>query len=200
MALLDSEVTRIKQELGFNLLTIGALPYIGHASIFEQVIQPYLEAGATTTSATAVTAATSYTPVAITLASATGFSAGDRVVIDVDTRQEIATVQSITGAAITVQLTGVHSGTYPVTVDGGETVIREILGRLRELSEQTGEAAGTAGIKKVSSIEFFGDGSSSQSTRLYSLRMKQRDELASALGIPNMWRLRQSAGQRSALY
>jgi protein involved in polysaccharide export with SLBB domain len=200
MALLDSEVARIKYELGWNLLTIGALPYIGHASIFEQVIQPYLDSGASTTSATAVTAATTATPVALTLASATDFAAGDRVVIDVDERQEVVTVQSITGAAITVQLTKAHSGTYPVTVDGGETIIRELLQRLRTVSEQTSDASGTAGIKQVDVIHFFGDGSTAQSKTLASLRMKWRDELASALGIPNMWRMRQSAGQRSALY
>lgn len=42
MALLDSELARIKWHLGFNLLDVGATPYIGVAAIFEQVIQPTL--------------------------------------------------------------------------------------------------------------------------------------------------------------
>ena len=119
MALLDSEIARIKAELGYNLLTTGALPYIGITQVFEQVIQDNVLAGASTTSTTAVSAQSTPTPVGITLASATGFAAGVRVVLDVDDRQETATVQSMSGSVITVQLTGVHSGTYPVTVDGG---------------------------------------------------------------------------------
>ncbi len=56
MALLDSEIARIKAELGYNLLTTGAVPYIGVTQVFEQVIQQNVLAGAKTTSATVVTA------------------------------------------------------------------------------------------------------------------------------------------------
>ena len=57
MALLTSEITRIKYELGFNVLSLGAEPYIGITQLFENVIQPYTLSGASTTSATAIVAA-----------------------------------------------------------------------------------------------------------------------------------------------
>ena len=87
MALLDAEIARIKAELGYNILTTGAVPYIGITQVFEQVIQSNVLAGATTTSSTSVSAATSATPSTLTLADATGFVAGARAVIDVDDRQ-----------------------------------------------------------------------------------------------------------------
>ncbi len=210
MALLDSEVARIRHEVGANVLTIGAEPRIDHLALFEQVIQPYTQAGASTTCATAVTAATSPTPVALTLTSATGFSAGDRVVIDVDARQEVATIQSLAGAIATVQLSLAHTGTYPVTVEGGETIIRGIL---KQLDAIGGASSGfltasmsIAGIKRAEDVEWFGHtgsavgGGSGRVGELKALRMYLRDELASVLGIPNFWRLRSNGGGLSALY
>ncbi len=190
MALLDSEIDRIRYECGYNVLAAGAEPYIGVTAIFEQVIATYLRAGASTTSATAVTAADSPTPVALTLASATGFAAGARVWIDVDTRQEAATVQSISGAVITVQLSFTHSGTYPVTVAGGEGIVREILAHLRALDTQQDKVAQVAGLKKVDEIEWHPGGSSSESRTksLQRMRMYWRDQLCHALGVANMWR------------
>ena len=46
MALLDSELARIRYELGVNLMTLGAEPFIGVMVLFSQVIQPYLSTGA----------------------------------------------------------------------------------------------------------------------------------------------------------
>lgn len=196
MALLTSEVARIKAELGYNVLAVGAEPYIGVAAMFEQVIQPYTTAGASTTSATPVTAASSPTPTSIVLASGTGFAAGNVVIVDVDTRQERATIQSISGATITLQLALAHSGTYPVTVEGGESIIREILRELALLGSGMNSTAGAisrlrsrAGIKKVDEIEFFGGGSTLGTqgkdpiTQMLALREYWRDELASVLGI-----------------
>src|SRR5690348_14104294 len=117
MALLDAEIARIKAELGYNLLSQGQI-YIGTAAIFEQVIQVYLGAGATTTSSTAITG--DGTPKSLTLALATGFSSGARVVVDVDGRQETVTVQALSGTTLTALFTNTHSGSYPVTVEGGE--------------------------------------------------------------------------------
>lgn len=189
MALLDSEVARIKYELGYNLLSVGAVPYIGVAAIFEQVVQPYLGAGASTTSATAVTAATSATPVTLTLASGTGFASGCRVVIDVDDRQEIVTAQNVSGASLTVLLAKAHTGTYPVTVEGGESMVREVLSRLRTVGEKLASAATKAGIKRVDEIEFFGSSSSGMSgvfRELTRQRDSWRDELAALLGVQRM--------------
>ena len=57
MALLTSELMRIRAELGYNALGVGAEPYVGITAVFDQIVKVYLNAGATTTSATAVTAA-----------------------------------------------------------------------------------------------------------------------------------------------
>lgn len=200
MALLDSEIARCKYELGYNLLTISAEPYIGVARVFELVIQPNLLAGATTTSATAVTAVAAgalASPVTLTLGSVTGFSVGDRVVVDVDDRQETATVQSIAGSTITLLLSKTHSGTYPVTVERGETVVREILARLRGIADKLGTTATQQiGIKQVDEIEFFG-GMQGVRYELTRLQTYWRNELASALGVMN---LRANVGTAVAMY
>jgi hypothetical protein len=205
VSLLDSEVEAIKAELGYNILTIGALPYVGHSQLFSAVVQPYMGAGASTTSSTAVTAATAPTPVTLTLASATGFATFARVVVDVDDRQEVATVQALSGSTITVLLSLAHTGTYPVTVEGGETLVRAQLGVLRTINTQIVAAASTAGIKRVDVIEFYGGGSShaggmSQIDALYKQRDDARDRLAALLGVPNLWRARSASNQRIAMY
>lgn len=202
MALTTSEVSRLKYELGYPLLESGAEPYIGTSAAFELVIQPYLQAGASTTSSTPVTAATTATPVTLTLASATGFAAGNRIVVDVDDRQETPTVQSVNASTIVVLLTKAHTGTYPVTVEGGESMIREQLGRLRSLHESIVSAANKAGIKRVDEIEFYADSSAGSGVfgSLVFQRDDMRDELASMLGIVNLRRRRKAAGARCAMY
>lgn len=201
MALLDSEVTRLRYELGYPLLTTGAEPWIGIASAFDNVIQPYLRAGAATTSATAVTAASSATPVTITLASATGFTTGDRLVVDVDDRQEIVTLQNLASTSATMLLTKAHTGTYPVTVEGGETVVRALLQRLRVIGEALDSSATSAGIKRVDEIEFFGDTSSiSVFSSLRQQREDCRDELSSAVGLARLNRAGRGGGSRVAVY
>ncbi len=206
MALLDSELERIKGELGYNVLTIGALPYVGFSQMFTNVVQAYMSTGASTTSSTAVTAATSPTPATLTLTSGTGFASGVRVVIDVDDRQEIVTAQNVSGASLTVLLTLTHTGTYPVTVEGGETLIREQLARLRAINAQITAAASTAGIKRVDVIEFYGGGTGGQGGGtaqidvLYKQRDRARDELASLCGIRNAWRDKAQGSQRIAMY
>lgn len=202
MALTSSEVNRIRYELGYGIIDI-ANPYITTFSLFETVIQKYLESGATTSSSTAVTAASSPTPVTLVVASANGISAGDRLVVDVDSRQEAATIQSVSGTSVTLMLSLAHSGTYPVTVEGGESIVRNILTQLRNLTDSVGGAGGAfgkvvaqAGIKSVDEIEFFGDGRMG-GTSLKDIRKYQsflRDELAAALNVVN---LRGSRGSTS---
>ena len=202
MALLDSEIARCKYELGYNLLTIGAEPYIGVARVFELVIQPNLLAGSTTTSATVVTAVTAgalASPVTLTLASATGFSSGDRVVIDVDDRQEAATVQNVAGSTITVLLSKAHTGTYPVTVERGESIVREILGRLRDIANKLGTSVvQQVGIKKVDEIEFYGGNVYSVRREMQRMQDFWREELSSALGVRNLRSY--NAGSEIAVY
>ncbi len=200
MALLTSEIARIKAELGYNVLSNGASPWVDIVAIFEQVIQPYLSGGASTTSATSVTAAATPTPVALTLADATGLAAGNRVVIDVDSRQEIATVQSISGAAITVQLTGTHSGTYPVTVEGPETIVREILRQIAGVKTKMVESHGEGSLKAVDEIEWYSSGSVTTFGNLGAELAYWRDQLAAVLGVQSMWARRRAGAQTMSVY
>jgi hypothetical protein len=204
MALLTSEIRRIKAELGYNVLASGAEPYIGVHAVFEQVVQTYMTSGATTTSSTAVTAATSPTPVTLTLASGTGFSQFDRIVVDVDDRQEIATASLVSGVSLTVQLTKAHSGTYPVSVEGGEQIVRSMLRQLDLLSKPGAlleKSASTAGIKKVDEIEFATEaGSSKRIEEVQALREYYRQELADALGVQNLRAIRSGSNGTLSVY
>lgn len=214
MALLDSEVQRVRYELGYPNLNTAAEPYIGIVAYFTQIMQPYLLSGASTTSSTTVTAADVPTPQTLSLGSATGFNAGDIIVVDVDARQERATVQSLSGSSATVQLSLAHVGTYPVTVESGESIIRDILRELRLLSTgMNGQASAfasyrsRAGIKAiVGEVEFFGGGTTLASqgidplTQLNQLREFWRDELAFALGIERLNKLSASGGSTVSVY
>ncbi len=186
MALLDSEIARIKWHLGYNLLSVGATPYIGVAAVFEQVIQVYLEGTASTTSTTSVSAATTPAPVTLTLLSATGFNPSDKVVIDVDSRQERVTVQSVAGSTISVILTKAHSGTYPVSVEGPDTIVRDILQRCDDAWSAYSTALSSAGLKQLGQgeIEWFEEkGSSGRLGALRATLSRWRTELGSVLGI-----------------
>ena len=185
MALLDSEVQRLKAELGYNALSFGAEPYIGTTALFEQIIKPYLLAGAVTTSATTVAASTSPSLVTLTLASATGFDALARVVVDVDDSQEIATVRAISGASISVFLSFAHAGTYPVTVEGGESMVREYLGHCRRVRSLMATSRGTGAPKTVDEIALYQSGGANR-TQVATLAGELeywRDELAKLLGV-----------------
>lgn len=186
MALTTSELWRIRYEAGTALETIGAMPYIDFLAVFDQVVLPYLQEGADTTTSTAVTSAVP-APVTLTLADATGVSAHDRVWVDVDDSLEISTVRVVSGSTINLILTKPHSGTYPVTVDGGVARVRNILRKLDKIDLAMLDATDRAGIKKVDEIEFFENKRSGGSTvfsDLYAQRDKWRRELVQALGLP----------------
>lgn len=213
MALTDSEVQRIRFELGYVNMDVMAEPYIGIHAYFTQVMQKYLLTGATTTSSTAVMAATTPTPQTLTLVSATGFAVGNVVVVDVDARQERATVSLVAANTITVQLTKEHSGTFPVTVEGAETLVRDILNELRVLTTGMNGQPGTissvrsrVGLKRVDDVEFFGGGNTLASqgrdplTALFELREYWRDELANAIGIERLNDKRNSGGSSISMY
>lgn len=192
MALTDAEIQRIRYELGYPNLNTAAEPYIGIVAVFTQVIQPYTLSGASTTSSTPVTAASTPTPQSLLLADPTGFTAGAVVIVDVDSRQERATIQSLAGSSATVQLSLAHSGTYPVTVEGGESIIRDILKELRFVADAISNLKDRVGLKRADEIEFFGGGQTLASqgidpmTHTLNLREYWRDELARCLGIPRL--------------
>lgn len=201
MALLTSEITRIKYELGYNVLAAGAEPYIRVHAVFDQVIAAYMTSGATTTSSTAVTAASVATPVTLTLASATGFAEGAKVVIDVDGRQEIATAQTLSGTSLTLALTKTHSGTYPVSVEGGESIVRELLLKIKSVSDEMTQALGEGALKKVDEVEFYPSGTKTTFGNLGDQLRYWRNELALCLGVVNLRDVRGgNAGQNIALY
>lgn len=199
MSLSTAELQRIKFELGYNVLSNGAEPFIGVSMLFENIVAVYMTAGAATTSATTVVAASVPTNVAVTLASATGFSAGALAWVGVDDAQESATVQSISGAIITLALKNAHAGTYPVTVDGGEAMVRELLSRIRAVKAELSGTFGEGALKKVDEIEFYQTGASLFASTGKAL-MFWRDELASLLGITNMWRMKRAAGSSISMY
>ena len=206
MALLDSEIRRIRAELGVNILTVDAEPYIGVTQLFEQVIQQNVTAGAVTTSSTVVTGSGSPAAVTLTLASATGFNSGDRVIVDVDSLQESATAQNVTGSTVTLLLSLSHSGTYPVTVEGGESLIRAKLKYITTLTGQIQTMATAAGIKSADSgeVEFF----SARDSRLklgpvgalWEQREWEREELAELLGTIYPRKLQRDATQTASIY
>lgn len=200
MALTASEVQRVRVELGYHALTVSAEPYISYISIFDQIITPYLNAGATTTSATAVAAATEPTLRALTLTSAMGFAAFARVVVDVDAFQETATVRTVSGSTITLFLSKAHSGTYPVTVEGGESIIRELLARIAEVKTKMAKDYGAGTLKKVDEIEWFQAGELTSFGSFGAQLRYWRDELAAALGIESLWGQKTAGAQRMAAY
>lgn len=202
MALLASEIQRIRFELGYNVMGVNAEPYLTYFGTIDRIVTLYLNAGATTTSSTTVAVASASTQVTLTLADATGFSVGAIVYVDLYPQQERAFVQSISGNAIVVHLQKAHVGAYPVTVDGGESIVREKLAQLYAIDDKLGSSAlNAAGLKKVDEIEFYGDSVKiTQIAQLQALRDKRRDELASALGVANIWRLRAGYGQCVSVY
>ncbi len=200
MALLQSELVRLRVELGFHALTVDAEPYISYVSLFDEIIAPYLQSGASTTSSTVVSASSSPEQVTLTLVDGTGFHTGDRVVIDVDSRQESVTAQNVSGNSLVVLLSKAHTGTYPVTVEGGETLIREKLGEIRTAKQKLVQSFGYGALKSVDDISWYPAGTSSQFDLIASNIAYLRDELAALVGIESMWQRRRAAGQRLAVY
>lgn len=201
MALLDSEIQRIRFELGYTVLGVNSEPYVEYFGTINRIVALYLNAGATTTSSTAVAASDTLTQRTLTLASATGFVAGATIYVDVLPQQERAVVQSISGSNVVVYLQKAHVGSYPVTVDGGESIIREKLAQLYAIDEKISAALNTAGLKRVDDIEFYGGTkATSQAVMLSQLRDMRRDELASALGVVNLHRLRRGGSQSFSVY
>ncbi len=200
MALTTAEIWRIRAELGYNVLTVGAEPFISTTALFETIIKTYISTGAATTSATAVVAAVPPVPVTIVLASAIGFATGDRIWVDVEDRMESSVIQSLSGANATVELRNAHSGTYPVAQDGGEAMVREILAKIKGVKEELVATYGSGSLKRVDEVEFYGTNNKTQFGIVGEKLMFWRDELASILGAINAWRLKRSAGGTVAMY
>lgn len=181
MAFTDSEIARMRFELGYNVMDVGAEPYLGITSVFDQVIRENSLSDYATTSSTAVTGNSDPSPSTITISNATGFATGQRVVVDVDTRRETVTIQNLSGTSLTALFTKTHSGTYPVAIESGETIAREILNKLSSFDSERLDRLKASGVKKVDEIEFFGGALA----EFDAARNALRNDLASALGVPN---------------
>jgi hypothetical protein len=199
MPLTEGELDRIRSELGYNVLNVGAEPFIGVHAVFSQVIQPYLREGLDTTSATAVTVSLPGAAVAITLDSVVGVTLHSRLAVDVDDFLEMATVRAISGSIVTLILKKAHTGTYTVTLDGGLQIVRECLAGLYKTQLQIDEDEGTGAIKKVDEIEFYDSRKRSNLELLTAKQEHWRDRLRAALSIQRR-PMNASNGGSCALY
>lgn len=199
MPLTSGELDRIRAELGYNVLGVGAEPYIGVQAVFSQVIQPYLREGADTTSSTGVVASAAGAFVTITVVSATGITLHERIAVDVDDYLEMATVRSVSGTSVGVILKKAHSGTYPVTVDGGLQQVRECLASIYRIHQLIHELEGTGSLKQVDEIQWHDVKGRTHLQVLTDQLNHWRDELAARLGIPRI-KPGRSAGAVCALY
>ncbi len=183
-----AELNRVRYELGDNVLAIGAEPYIWHVRLYDLVQQNVAsDATAATTSTTAVTAAG---PASLTLASAAGVAQYTRLVLDADEQLEVVTVRSVLGAVVSVVCQKTHGGTYNVEIESPLTMVRAKVAECVRLGRLVDDAVDTGGVKKVDEVEFFGDGSFTNS-RLGHLQERQRRarvELASMVGLSDLLR------------
>ena len=192
MAFSTQELYRIKRELGYHTLTIASLPYIGYTQLFDEVIQNAIatEVSTTATLATAIAAATVAVPQTMILASATGFTEGGRCYLDVDSATEKATLRNLSGASATFLLKGAHSGTIPVSLEGPIPMARDFLRKIEACRDEMASSFGEGVLKKVDEVEFYAQGRKSLFGAIGDDLMYWRDELASSLGVANVWRHR----------
>lgn len=179
--LTDDECARIKSECLDHVLATGANPYITTKYVYDLIRDNVVSSSvAPTTSSTAVS-----TPGAavLTLASITGFTAGQRVVLDDDDARETVTIRAVAGNTISVVCRYAHAGTYRVQVESPVTIVRGILSDL--ITTEQGERSQflTAGIKRADEVEFFGRGEGSVSDVMAERRARLRDQLARTCGI-----------------
>ena len=186
--LTTAELMRIRAELFDNVLDIGAVPMIDIHAIYTSVIQPNLSS-ASVTPTTSSTTVSATGPTTITLADATGFVAYTRAILDVDGSREVCTVRNVAGNNISVICQRTHSGTYPVEVESGLTIVRGILADLETVDQQQRTQIPSAGVKKVDEIEFFSASEGgSVLVQAEAFRNVLRQRLAAACGVTGLLR------------
>lgn len=190
MPLLDSELDRIRAELGHNLLNVGAEPYIGITAVFSQIIQRYMREGLDATTSTTV-GAPGYAN--LVLDDVTGISVMSRVALDVDEQFEMVTVRAINTGTKTISVIAkkAHQGTYPVTLDGGLQIIRECLSALADLQDKMAATRGHGSLKAVDEVEFYDTRGKTQFAVYLEQAEHWRDRLARHCGVA---RIRISGG------
>lgn len=198
--LTDDELARIKAELLDNVLSLGAEPYVSIRAIYDVIRDNVVSSSVSpTTSSTAVSAAG---PTTITLASATGYAAGQRIVLDVDGSREVVTLRSLSGAVASVICRKTHSGTYPVEVESALTIVRGLLSELEVVRDQIADARASAGLRRVDEVEWMDAASGrTQLDEMHRARELLRRDLAYALGLRGIYEAsKQSGASRFEVY
>lgn len=177
--LTDDEMMRVRAELGAHLLSSTAEPLIGTSPLWAVIRDNVVSSSVSpTTSATTVSTAG---PVVLTLASATGYVAGQSIQIDCDAERETVTIRNVSGSTISVICRKAHSGTYPVEVESPLTIVRGLLTDLRRIEQGDMLAAFDAlGIKQVDEVVFADGG---QLRYIDRARTMLRNKLATACGV-----------------
>jgi hypothetical protein len=219
MALRWEDIKRLQFETGYNVGNVGAELYVlnGYAAVFDAAIAPHLvDQG--TTSGTAVGPFAAPTNVQITLASnpnvtgnavsgpppnpntyGTVFQVGSKIVIDVGPQQERdVVIQALSGLVATVALQNAHgaAGAYPVQLQAGEFLVRDVLARLDVINAQLkGYAPVVAGLAQADEAKFYASQSGRRGQKgAFDDLMAQRDmarrDLCALLGIENLWERR----------
>jgi hypothetical protein len=231
MALRWEDIQRLKFETGYNVANIGAELYVlnGYAAVFDAAIAPYLTDQGTT-STTAVGPYATPQNVQITLASnplvsgnavapppsvpntyGNVFQVGSKIVVDVGPAQERdVIIQALAGLVATVALVNAHglAAGYPVQLQAGEFLVRDVLLRLDIINTQLkGYAPIVAGLNQADEAKFFAEQSGRRGQRgVFGSLMDQRDmarrDLCALLGIENLWerRGRHSGSEGSLSY
>lgn len=183
MALSDSEIERIRAELLDQLTDAAAEPYLGHRGIYA-VIQDNVS-GSSTAATTSSSTVSTPGATTITVASASGISAGTRLVIDCDRQREVVTVRNVSTLTLSIVCQKTHSGTYPVEIESALTLVRGLLQDLSDLEVREQEAYASLGLKRVDDVEWSDDGIA---RRIHAQRSVLRQRLAAACGLTAVYR------------
>lgn len=186
--LTDSELARIRAEVGDHILATDAEPYFGSQHVYT-VIRDNVTSDdvAATTSSTTVSAAG---PTTISVASATGLVAGQKIQLDCDGARETVTIRNVSGTTLSVICKKTHSGTYPVEIESPLTLVRGILYDLASLEQNDSlDSVGTSGLKRVDEVEWRDD--EDAGSAIERVRTRLRKKLAQLTGLNHLIRLNQ---------
>lgn len=215
-------IQKLKGQLGFNAVNVGAEAYVlnGYAAMFDAAIAPYMvDQGSSSTTVVPASSTGSAVAVAVTVAAnpivsgaqvaniyGNVFTQGAKVVVDVGPQQETnVVIMGISGLVLTLLLANAHGqyGSYPVLLQGGEYLARQIMARIDVIEGQlTGIAPITAGVTRADDVQLASSmmGRKGQLDKFQSLNAQRdlaRKELASLLGVPNLWEMRGKFGGSS---
>lgn len=217
MALTNADVLRLKAELYYNVVGIGAEAYSsldGYVALFDRAIQPYLiDLGSTSSTVIALNAGITTLTVASNPAvvgnavQPLAFAAGTNVVVDLGANQERTMILAISGLTLTVSLALAHGGyTYPVVVQGGESFVRDVFAQIDTInSEMRVIAPKTAGVEAVDEVRLVPAARGRKASRdkfesLIEQRHTARRDLAGLLGVPYLYDVRRRGGGGGTMY